>query len=273
MITIKLAGFTEDPPEPPATEVVLDFEPFEDPDDLSIEITTYEGFTFHGSAVVIETDEIEDTGRGPNGLVNGQTTVIDPDTVPPTLGQNVLFGGPVTEQIQQVDPETGEPVFDDDGNPVFDTVIIDEFGMGGRGSTFGAGDQGVLFTTDTSGQVFELPEELPEGVGESFNLEGLSLNVPQNDGVTVALTTYTLEIVEVPTETAGVSNYYFQYVEVDSFDFIVDASTPASQLNFETASTGGTTIDPAAFDGIYFLAATASDGNGVVLDDISIGGL
>ena len=265
-ISIELTGFTEvDPPDPDPV-VVMDFEPFADEVSNSIDITdaSYEGFSFQGSAIVIETDELEGGGRDPSGVVGGQTT---------PGGDNVLVATFSTVDIPLLD-ENGDPVLGENGEPLTENVPDDPFGIFGPGSTFGLNDPGIFIGSGLAGGTPPpLPEELPEGIGDSFSLDGLSLNAPNGGLVTVTITTYTLGVTEVavPGNPSFVS-YFASYEELDTFEFVVDSSTPASELDFNDPAfmdaLGNANV--AGFDDIYAVSFETDDGTAMVLDDILI---
>ena len=265
-ISIELTGFTEGDPPDPDPVVTLDFEPFADEVSSSIDITdaTYEGFTFQGSAIVIETDELEGGGRDPSGVVGGQTT---------PGGDNVLVGTFSTVDIPLLD-ENGDPIIGEDGEPLTENVPDDQFGIFGPGSTFGLGDLGIFIGSGLAGsEPPPLPEELPEGIGDSFSLDGLSLNAPNGGLVTVTVTTYTIGVSEVPVEgNPSFVSYFASYEELDTFEFVVDSTTPASELDFNDPAfmdaLGNT--NAGGFDDIYAVSFETDDGTAMVFDDILI---
>lgn len=264
-ISITVNGFTEDAPPEPETSVILDFEVFESATSDTIVLTggAYEGFSFSGNAVVIETDEIGGGGRDPNGILTGQTT---------PGGDNVLVGSLSTIEVPVLDGE-GNPVLDPEtGLPVTETVVDAPFGIFGPGSTFDFDDQGVFLSSGLAGEVPPLPAELPEAVGDSFSLDGMSLNIPSG-ATTVMITTYTIGVIEVPNEfNPAISSFYLQYVAVDTFEFALDGSTPATVLDFNDPAfmdaLGNT--NTAGFDDIYAISFETLDGTPLVLDDILI---
>ncbi|MDU8927363.1 Ig-like domain-containing protein [Alisedimentitalea sp. MJ-SS2] len=252
-----------------AETVALDFEPFSSDSGATIDVTAYEGFTFYGSATVIETDELTagDGRDGDNsaGIIGGQTTV---------GGDNVLVGT-YSEIDVPVFDETGAPVLDERGEQVIETVVDETFGFTGPGTSFGIGDQGLFYATLAPGLDPDLPTLLPDGIGTSFNLDGLSLNVVGADNVTVTITLYTIDIVEgdpnpfFPTN----SDYYYTLVEVDSFEFTINASDGAEVLDFNAvdfADDAPGADDITSFDGVYAVGITTDDGTAVVIDDILI---
>lgn len=267
-ISLTINGFTEGDPPDPDPLVTLDFEPFMSEAGFVIDISdaTYEGFTFNGSAVVIETDEAASGGGGrePSGIVTGQTT---------PGGDNVLVGTFTTLEEPVLDPVTGEPVTDPEtGQIVTQTVVDEPFGIFGPGSTFGFDDTGVFLGQGLAGTPPPLPGVLPEEVGVSFSLDGLSLNLP-NGATSVTITTYAIGVVEVPDEfNTSFSTYFLQYVAVDTFEFALDGTTPATELDFNDPAfmdaLGNT--NAAGFDDIYAIGFETLDGTPLVLDDILI---
>lgn len=267
-IELTVTGVTEDDPPGPDPQVVLDFEPFADPDDASIDITgiNYQGLTFEGSAVVIETDEVASGGRDPNGIVLGQTT---------TDGQNVLVGTFSTIDIPLLD-ESGEPIIDEETGQVLTESVPDQLFSGYSSiSTYRIEDDRVSLGRDFSGSPPPLPgpdpDDLGFSIGDSFSLDGLSLNIPS--GVTnVTITTYTIVVIEEPVGTTGLSDYFYDYVVLDTFVFTVDGTDGAEILDFNAigfADDFGNT-NTAGFDDIYSFQITTDDGQAVVLDDILV---
>lgn len=264
------------PADPAPDRRVLDFEPFAADPGFVIPLGTlnapvderdatsvpnYQGLIFQGSAAVIETDELGGgSGRdtGTSGIVNGQTTA---------GGDNVMVGTFNTLRVPVTDPDTGEPVLDRNGDPLFETVRDNDFAMLAPGMSFGIGDPGQLFGQLPAGSTPSLPTVLPESVDNTFNLDGLSLNVIGNDGVTVTATTYRLAIVEgEPAAFVGDNIYYYALVAADTFNFTADASTPAEIIDFNTVA--GPITDVSAFDGIYAISFATDDGSAMVFDDI-----
>lgn len=265
-----------DPAAPVVAQRVLDFEPFAiDPGheitlptlDVPLSgggtIATYEGFIFQGSATVIETDELGDDGRGSEdtgGLTNGQTS--DP-------GDNVLVGTFGTTEVPVLDEETGEPLLDDHGSPVFETLAADAFALLAPGSRYGIGDPGTVLANDAApGLLFPDP-----GSAGSFDLDGLSLNVVEGTDVAITVTTYRLGVVEVPDPSpATTSDYYTRLVVADSFEFSASAVTPATVLDFNDVTfvddLGNT--DATGFDDIFAVSFASDTGIAMVFDDILI---
>jgi VCBS repeat-containing protein len=302
---------------PVATQRVLDFEPFADAIESAIPLDTlnplsgdatgeaYEGFLFQGAASVIETNELGG-GRGSEvGLINGQTT---------SSGHNVMLGASSTAQVPTYNPypdpngdidNLSDPILeillDGRGNPVLDEttgepiqvpvteIQTDVFALLAPDSGFGIGLGSQLnFTPAPSGGSFYTPaDELTNGFGDAFNLDELSLNVAEGTGVTVSVTTYRSGVEEAEIRDAfgaltGQSNYFNALVAVDTFEFIVDAGTVATEIDFNDVAfadtngkadvgtplplpTGGTLSD---FDGIFAVSFETSTGTAVVLDDI-----
>ena len=262
-------NYTNEPATPPGPEQqVLDFEPFatdpgsqivlptlDEPLSGSDVIGDYEGFIFQGSATVYETDELAGGDRGGSdtaGISNGQTTA---------GGDNVLVGTFGTTEVPLLD-EFDQPVLDRSGDPVFETVPDDAFAILAPGSTHGVGDPD-LFLTSTPGQ------SLTHSGEGAFNLDGLSLNLMEGTAA-VTVTTYGITVVEeASTASPGNSEYSYQLTVVDSFVFNVDAATPATMLDFTTASNDdeGTAIGD-AFDDIFAVSFASDTGAAMVFDDI-----
>ena len=300
---------------PVATTTLLDFEPFADAIESAIPLDTlnpaaddtvgepYDGFLFQGAASVIETDELGG-GRGSEvGLINGQTT---------PSGDNVMLGAGSTAQVPTYNPYPDpngdidnlsdpilETLLDDRGNPVLDETTgepiqvpltetqTDVFALLAPKSGFGIGLGSQLnFNPIASGSSFYTPaDELTNGFGDAFNLDELSLNVAEGAGVTVSVTTYRSGVVEDVIRDAsgtptGQSNYFNAMVAVDTFEFVVDAGTVATEIDFNDVAfadangkaddgtplpTGGTLSD---FDNIFAVSFETNTGTAVVLDDI-----
>ncbi|MDU8914169.1 cadherin-like domain-containing protein, partial [Aestuariicoccus sp. MJ-SS9] len=260
-ITFNYVNPDDTPPGPQQT--TLDFEEFSADPGAEITIAESQGFVFSGAATVFETDEL--TGgdsRNPSGIVSGQTT--DP-------GDNVLVGTSSFIDAPVLD-ETGEPVLDDREDPVFETVLDKTFAIRGPGSTVEIGDEGVPFAAFTPGTSFPVGDPPPEEFGAAFDLNGLSLNPVAGDGVVVTLTTYRLAVVENgPNDFNPSANDYFtRLVAADTFTFTVDASTPATVIDFEAATLPGgiANTDPTVFDDLYAVEFTTADGTPIVFDDI-----
>ena len=270
-INVTVDGFTETPPPPPATSVVLDFEPYSSDAGLEIDIAgaSYEGFVFSGNALVIETDEISGGRGGPSGIVLGQTT---------PGGDNVLVGSATTTTQPLLD-EFGAQVLDERGNPVLETVPDELFGFSSAGTVGIEVADGVLIATLSTfalqGSFTEIPDLAPY-LGElrsidDFSLDSMSLNLANGDGQ-VSVTTYGLQLVETFSFSSGGTDYYtvtVEIVEIDTFVFNIDASTDGTELVFDASlsDVNGNT-DFTAFDDIIGVTITADDGSAVVLDDI-----
>ncbi|MDR6265897.1 Ig-like domain-containing protein [Roseobacter sp. N2S] len=235
----KITIAASDPVAPVVGPTTFDFEEYSPADGNSVSIDGVDGFLFVGTSSVIETDE----GSGdplrpfPEGLTNGQTT---------TDGDNVL-------------------------------IVNDDIG----------GDPFAIYSEDTTQRIsndptavtgFAPPNQTFEtlggqdsfGYGTNFNLEGISLNPSASDGVTITLVSYRVVLIETPIN-ASFSSYTADYEEVDSFEFILDASTGALVIDFGTAAYD----DPLAeydskFDDISAFEIYASDGSKVVVDDMII---
>lgn len=270
------------PADPAPDSRVLDFEPFADSEDATIVLDTlrpaagdnvgetYEGFLFQGLAAVIETDELGSSRGAETGILNGQTTV---------NGDNVLLAGPARTTVEvpvldETDAPLEEPLLDERGNPVLDETgapvmvpvtetltLTDPFALLAPGITFGIGGT-------VSGSF----------VTDAFDLDKLSLNVAEGDNVVVTITTWELET--VPDGFA----FSTSLVEVDTFAFLVSASTPATVLDFNTAFEDDADIiaaligsDPvpantntAGFNDIHAVSFVADNGSPIVLDDILV---
>lgn len=257
-LTLTVNGQDDEVGPPAPTTATLDFEPFASEDDLSINIsgTPYEGFRFTGNANVIETDEIGGgRGGGENGITRGQTT---------EGGQNVLVGSAETDLIEVPNP-------DDPRNPTFEEVVIESFGLIDADATIGIGDGGAFLTSGLAGQEIPLPEVLPEGFGDAFNFDGISLNATQDGPLEVTVTLYTLGVIEVANEiNPSFSTYMVDYVVADSFVFTVDGSTGATELDFNSMFDfdGDGVADDAAFDNLYAIGFSTEDNAPIVIDDL-----
>ena len=257
-----------DPMEPAGPiSVVLDFEPFDSPVDSQINISdgTYEGFSFFGSAVVIETDEVGG-GRGETGVTRGQTT---------PGGDNVLVGSSTTLEVPVLDPETGEPIRDPETGDILTETVLDElFGIVGPGTTIGLGENGQFLGSLPNGSPPpSVPEDLPEGFGDDFDLDGLSLNLPLGGTATVFVTTYTVGVVGIVNASfPSVTDYFLQLVELDTFEFDADSETVAELLDFNDAafSDDAGNTNAAGFDDIFAVTFETDSGVAVVLDDVLI---
>ncbi|WP_425100193.1 Ig-like domain-containing protein [Tropicibacter sp. S64] len=248
----------------PDTTYVLDFEEFQFADpEFQGPVPGSMGFDFSGVATAIETDELGGDGRAPTGIVGGQTT---------SGGGNVLVGTYSTQTVvTPVLDEFGQPVRDEEGNPVLEVVEVpdEDFAILAPGLPFGVGGPGQLIGTTLPGQSIPVPAI----AATAFDVSSLSLNPVAGDGVTVTITVYTIGVVETAnTNNPGLSDYFASLVAVDSFDFIVDASTPASQIDFTALDFGlgltGANPDPTIFDDIYAISITTADGTAIVLDDV-----
>ncbi|UWQ90544.1 tandem-95 repeat protein [Rhodobacteraceae bacterium M382] len=254
-------------PVPVPDEFILDFEEFSSDPDSNIQITGSKGFVFSGNATVVETDEISGA-RTPGGTINGQTT--DP-------GDNILVALPSTITTSEtLLDSTGAPERDEEGNLiVVETTVVDaEFAIQGPGSALVIGENGAFIGSGLAGGTPPpLPVALPEDVGQAFDLNSLSLNPSSGESVIVTMTTYDLGVTEVvsPFNTSFAS-FYLNLVERDSFDFTVNASTPALEIDFDDATLPGgiANPDPTVFDDLYAVEFTTADGTAIILDDISL---
>ncbi|GGA24995.1 hypothetical protein GCM10011498_27540 [Amylibacter cionae] len=220
------------------TPSVFDFEEYSSADSNSVSIDSLDGFIFNTEASVMETDEYaEDPSRAQEGVANGQTT---------TGGDNVLITPPV----------------DGASNPfaIYDDAATVRIEDAESYATFAT--SGTTMASRGGGESF--------GYGAEFNLERLSLNAVALDGVTIRIVSYRAEFIDT-TPDSSFKTYNADYVEVDHFDFVVDASTSATLLDF------GTTLfdDPSAdfdskFDGINAVEIYALDGSSVVIDDLNL---
>ncbi|NDW44310.1 Ig-like domain-containing protein [Ruegeria sp. PrR005] len=267
------------PADPEPESRVLDFESFAADPGFVIPLGTlnapvggdafvpnYQGLIFQGSAAVIETNElVGGSGRdtGASGLVNGQTT-------PGEDSHNVLVGTFNTLRVPVTDPVTGEPVLDRNGDPLFETVQDNDFTMLAPGLRFGIGDLGPLVQTVLDGAAV-LPLFWDNAIAnlgsDGFDLDGLSLNAVENDNVTVTMTVWTLGEVRVDNPfNSATENVHVGLVAGDSFDFVVSASTSATEIDFNTVA--GPITDVSAFDDIYAISFATDDGSAMVFDDI-----
>ena len=261
-----------EPVVPVPTDAVLDFEVYDLANGISVDISsdTYEGLTFSGNAIVLNPDEAGG-GRNPGGILTGQTTA---------GGENVLIGNITTSQVPVIDPGTGLQEVDPVTRlPVFETVVDEPFGIFGPGSAFDfeatSVDLGFV-----SGTPF-LPNGFTEG--DAFNLDSMSLNIPTGS-TTITITTYTIDVTLTPISPGSPFNNGVMDVEVvDTFEFVVDGSNGAAQIDFDSGTYTYTfvdnnndtisttfTFDPAMFDNIDGLSIETADGSPIVLDDILI---
>ncbi len=208
--------------------VVLDFEAFSSDSGLSIPIggTSTQGFFFAGSAIVIETDE--GGSRLAPGLAEGQTT---------TGGDNVLAAGAESGDTFAFYASEDTPYLIG-SDPLTTFSSFNPAGLSGP-------------------EVLELLGQ----EGDNFDLEGLSLNGLGNAD-TATITAYGLQVTETPSSVAGFSGYTVELVEIDSFDFAIDPSTAATQIDFNDPTYGG------AFDDIYAVGIETAGGSNFVLDDL-----
>ncbi|MCG6902819.1 MAG: cadherin-like domain-containing protein, partial [Rhodobacter sp.] len=267
-LSVTINGFTEGPPPDPETTATLDFEAFASADGFSLDISNvnYQGFTFSGSALVIETDEFTAGGgrNDPTGIADGQTT---------PGGDNVMLGTVTTQQVPVLDPVTGEPVVDHEtGEVLVETIVLEPFGIFGPGAGLDFGEGGIFYTSGIAGSPPPVPEELPDAIGDSFSLDGMSLNLPSG-ATTVVITTYTIGMIEIVDQNfPSQSQYYLDYVALDTFEFTLDGSTPATMLDFNDPAfmdaLGNTNM--AGFDDIYAITFETLDGSAMVFDDILI---
>ncbi len=308
-------NYTNEPATPPGPEQqVLDFEPFADAIESAIPLDTlnplagdsvgetYDGFLFQGAASVIETDELGG-GRGSSaGIINGQTT---------SSGDNVMLGAGSSAQVPTyhpyldelgavvLDPVTGDPIpnlddpieevlLNDRGTPVLDEfgdpILVpvtetetDIFALLAPETSFGIGGSRVEALNQVSGLPLPNADELTDGFGDAFNLDGLSLNVAEGAGVAVTVTTYRSGVVEEEIRdefgaTTGRSDYYNMLVAVDTFEFIIDAGTDATEIDFNDLGFADDATVPntnsGAFDDIFAVSFVTDTGTAVVLDDI-----
>ncbi|MBR9863022.1 MAG: tandem-95 repeat protein [Rhodobacteraceae bacterium] len=213
----------------------FDFEEYSSESGNTIPIGGVDGFVFSGSSTVFETDESSSDPERPNlvGLANGQTSL---------NGDNVL--------ATSVDEAGGK--FGIYADTATQRVANDEVFIATYPPGFGSN-----FDPDNYG--FE---------GE-FNLESVSINPAASDNVTIRIVSYRAEIVEVPNGSN--TDYYADYVEVDTFDFILDASTVATSINFGDTLFDDPSVDyDSKFDGINAVEIYALDGSAVVIDDLTL---
>ena len=89
----------------------------------------------------------------------------------------------------------------------------------------------------------------------------------------MTVTTYTIGVSEVPVEgNPSFVSYFASYEELDTFEFVVDSTTPASELDFNDPAfmdaLGNT--NAGGFDDIYAVSFETDDGTAMVFDDILI---
>lgn len=266
-IAVNFVNPLDDDTGPGVIRTVLDFEEFESRDGPSLPIEGSKGFTFGASATVVETDEIaSDGGRGGSGVSNGQTT---------RDGANVLVGTATTATTREpvIDPKTDQPIIGEDGSPLFieTTEVVESFAIYGPNTPIEIGGAGVSLGTGIMGSPPAVTDQLLEfaGFGDPFDLNSLSLNPTIGNEVDVTLTTYVAGIVQEPSN--GASSDFLRLVEGDSFVFTVDASTPATALDFngEFLTDDVPNNKPEAFDDLYAVEFTTTDGTALVLDDIA----
>ncbi|PLS20364.1 hypothetical protein C0U40_17155 [Amylibacter cionae] len=224
-----------DPADAAAATTTFDFEEYSSESGSTISIGGVDGFVFSGSTSVFETDEpsLDPERPNPVGLANGQVSF---------EGDNVL--------VANVDG-TGE-----------------NFAVYADDATQRIGNEPLFLNSFPPGfaHIFD-PDSY--GFGGEFNLENVSINPVSSDNVTIRIVSYRAEIVEVPNGSN--SDYYADYVEVDSFDFIVDASTVATSIDFSNTLFDDPSVDyDSKFDGINAVEIYALDGSSVVIDDLSL---
>lgn len=268
-ITANFLNPFDTPPDPvmDPDSFILDFEEFSAESGPSLPVSSSKGFLFSGQSTVVETDEIGGE-RAPGGTASGQTT--DP-------GGNVLVVGPTTITTSEpvLDPDSGAPLRDEEGNPlVTETTVVDKtFAIRGPGSSSEIGDTGVFLGQGATATPPALPVDPPEEFGHAFDLNSLSLNPSIGEGVVVTMKTYVLGVVGEPNDISpGSSTFWARLVEQDSFDFMVDASTPALEIDFDAITLPGgiANPDPTVFDDLFAVEFTTADGTPIVLDDISL---
>ena len=228
--------FVKDPAAPPSPTVTFDFEEFSSDTGNSVLLdVASQGFVFEGLASVIETDEAGDRPL-PTGLALGQTT---------DSGSNVLLADT------------------NDGTGI-------GFAIYSADSTQRISDPATPNQTWLTGIPPFTLEQL--GFGTSFDLESLSLNALSADNVTVTIVAYRAVITETPID-GTTSNFSADLVATaaDTFEFIVDASTAALEIDFNVSTYDNTAtpdLTDSIFDDIYALEIYANDGSAIVLDDM-----
>ncbi|WP_371226358.1 beta strand repeat-containing protein [Roseovarius sp. 2305UL8-3] len=263
-------NFVDPAVDPGPQQIALDFESFADPAGYQIDLSddSYAGLSFSGSAIVIETDEVT-AGHGRDGVINysaGQTT---------TGGSNLLVGNTTTIDVPVLDQVTGEPVIDPSTRlPVTTTEIDEIFGVFGAGATFDFNDQGLYLTDAPSGTPPTLPTELPDGVGASFDLDGISLSVLADGVTTITVTTYIIDVVEggLAEGSSGDSEYFLHYAEADEFVFNVDSSNPPLEIDFNDPAFEDAlgNDNSAALDDIYAISIETDNGAAILIDDVLV---
>ncbi|MEP3027709.1 MAG: Ig-like domain-containing protein, partial [Pseudoruegeria sp.] len=212
-------------PADPGTSVVIDFEAFSSDSGLSIPIGGTSTQGIFFDGSASVIETDEGGSRLAEGLASGQTT---------SGGNNVLSAG----------AESGDTFafYSGDDNPfLVGTLPVSNFNVGG----LSAADIIAVFGYD----------------GDNFDLEGLSLNGIGGSNV-VNITAYELQLTVDPGSSFG--TYEVDLVEVGSFDFNVDSSTPGEVIDLNDAAYGG------AFDSVYAVEIGTADGSSFVLDDLLI---
>ena len=233
----KVTVAVSDPADPVVGAAIFDFEEYASEDGGVIAIDGVDGFLFIGNSSVIETDE----GSGdplrpsPVGLANGQVTAD---------GDNILLVNDSTSSDRFT-------VYSDSATQRIENAEATISGFSGPDQTF----------ADFGGQ-----EEF--GFGRTFDLESIALNTPSADGITITVVAYRAVLIETPFN-ASYSKYTADFIAVDSFDFVLDASTAATAIDFNSAAFDDPLADFASkFDDISAFEIFASDGSSVVIDDM-----
>ncbi|WP_323782972.1 beta strand repeat-containing protein [Thalassovita sp.] len=252
----------------PPAQSVFDFEPFSSDSGAFVAVTVYDTIQFRGSAIAYETDELVGNGDGRDGsslydgLINGQTT---------PGGNNVLAGTFTTIEVPVLD-ETGEPVLDERGAPIYEIVLDEEFSLLAANSTAEIGGDPVQLAGFAPAGLTLADFPIEDYGFSTFDFDGLSLNTLGADNVTVTMTTYGLSLVETPFN-ASFSSYTLEQTELDTFEFIVNASDGAELLDFNAvdfADDAAGVDDITHFDGIFAVTFATDTGVPVVLDDLLI---
>ncbi|WP_157888275.1 cadherin-like domain-containing protein, partial [Neptunicoccus sediminis] len=227
-----------DPAEDTPPKTLFDFEEYSPADTNTMVIDGVDGFIFNGQGNVVETDEDGgDPSRLQQGLSNGQTTA---------GGDNVL--------VTPSEGGSGNPfaIYDDAATQRIENAAMNH-GYLPAGQTMADYNNGEDF-----------------GYGAAFNLETISINPVQSDYITIRLVAYRAVLTE-DANFGSFSNYSSDHVEVDTFDFVVHASTAATVIDFNSALFDDPSADfDSKFDGINAVEIYALDGSNIVIDDLTL---
>lgn len=262
---------------PGAAPVTYDFEDVSNSGGATSEIMALDDFILLGAAEVIETDELSGGGgRETNTLADSQTT---------PGGDNVLLAAPATTTTVTpvIDSGTGLPLRDPDtGLPqVTEETVVDAlFAISAPGSSRAL----MEYSAANSNQItlgFTVPGLTDPGdfstlddLGTPFDLGGFAVNAASGDGVEVTMTLYyDIDIIET-NFSSSFSSYVADLTPADSFVFTLDASTPPTVFDFDSAALpDGTPIaDNTVFDAIYGVTFETDDMSALIFDDLILTG-